>query len=100
MGGFGPNQLGGRGVAAGKAGVHGSARPITDIDSAEAALNSLAQELEAGVPWARMPSELTPEQWKSKMNDAMVAGLKNINELMKNAQNGDKSGLNGKISVI
>ncbi len=52
-----------------------------------------------GVPWARMPSELTPEQWKSKMNDAMVAGLKNINELMKNAQNGDKSGLNSKKSL-
>jgi len=93
-GGGGPNQVGGRGVVVGKSGVGGGGKPITDLESAEAALNSLAEELEAGVPWARMPSELTPEQWKTKMQDAFVAGLKSVNELMKNAQNPDKNALN------
>jgi hypothetical protein len=110
----GPQQatFGPKGSQTDKQGVGGAGKAIVDIDTAMDALNgvplsfllvlcSLAHyfsemidDLEEGVPWARVQSELTPEQWKQKIQDAMVNCSANVGELIQKARQGERQALN------
>ena len=48
----------------------------------------------------RMKSELTPEQWRQKLQEAMLATGKTMEEVLKNAQKGNKSALNAQAKGI